>query len=398
MSGNHRKKLLWVSFLFLDIDLHKTSRIEILRNLGKQGYEVTLLGAYSKTKPSSKELGICVVSIPVRKIPVISYFFLGIVHIILLPVLILKLKPDFIIADSADAGIFSGLISIRVIPRPVRPKVVVDVRSTPVETKGLRGFLETLCFRITILVARDLLDGITAVTSMMKYEISTKFHVDPKYVGVWSGGVSTKMFSPDVQRAKEAKELRTQLGLDDKFVILYHGALTANRGITEAIASISLLKGKYRNVVLLIVGRGPALPALKAASQKEISEGRVLFHLPVEYQKVPQYISACDVGLVPLPDIPDWRYQCALNLLECLATGKVVVATDIPANREVADESKAVVYAEPNAEGIAKAVMYAFDNRDRLAEWGAFGRELIEEEYEWKIIARKLDRYLSRRR
>src|SRR5208337_1872429 len=137
---------------------------------------------------------------------------------------------------------------------------------------------------------------------------------------------------------------------------------------------------------------------LRTTHRKEIAEGRVIFHGPVKYQDVRRYISACDIGIVPLPDIPDWRSQCPLNLLECLAMGKVVVATDIPANREVASESKAVVYAaSSNPKDIAKAIMYAFDNRSRLDEWGIDGRAIMEKKYDWTIIARDLDRYLSSR-
>src|SRR5208282_2967308 len=104
------------------------------------------------------------------------------------------------------------------------------------------------------------------------------------------------------------------------------------------------------------LGKGPALSSLRTTHRKEIAEGRVIFHGPVKYQDVRRYISACDVGIVPLPDIPDWRSQCPLNLLECLAMSKVVIATDIPANRDVAGDSKCVAYTlSADAHGIANA-------------------------------------------
>jgi glycosyltransferase involved in cell wall biosynthesis len=228
---------------------------------------------------------------------------------------------------------------------------------------------------------------------MMKREICTNFQLAPKDVGLWTNGVSTEKFAPD---ATMRKKMRARLGLNGKFVVLYHGVLTANRGISQAIASISLLNGKYRNTVLFVLGNGPALSDLMSTSRQEAAEGRVIFHEPVDFSLVPQYISACDIGIVPLPDLPDWRNQCALNLLECLSMAKVVVATDIPANREVTGKSKCVIYADSSgSNSLTRAIIHAFDNRSKLGEWGATGRALMKEKYEWSKVAQSLERYLS---
>jgi glycosyltransferase involved in cell wall biosynthesis len=110
---------------------------------------------------------------------------------------------------------------------------------------------------------------------------------------------------------------------------MYRAVLTSNRGVAEAIRSMKPLKGECRNTVLFVLGKGPMLASLKRVSKEEIPEGRVIFHGPVDYREVPRHISGCDIGIVPLPDLSDWRYQCLLNLLECLAMAKVVVATGI---------------------------------------------------------------------
>ncbi|MGD0423865.1 MAG: glycosyltransferase [Candidatus Bathyarchaeia archaeon] len=395
MSTNHGKKLIWVCFLFVDVELHKTSRIEILRNLGKLGYDVTLLAAYSNTKPSDETLGVPSILIPVRKIPGLSYLFLAFVMVLCLPILILRLRPTVIIVEP-DLGMFLSLFSVRMMPRRIRPTMVVDVRSTPVEVEGVRGKLETLSFRITMQIARTMLDGITTITTMMREDICRKFGVEPGFIGVWTSGVNADVFSPGTSTANR---VRAELGVNDRFVVFYHGVLTANRGIAETITSLGLLDVKYQDIVFVVLGKGPALSTLRELSHKVNAEQRVIFHGPVEYSKVPEFIAACDVGIVPLPDLADWKSQCPLNLLECLAMSKVVVATDIPANREVTGDSRAVIYAaSADPKEIAKAMMFAFDNRHMLVEWGAAGRTIVEERYDWKRIAHNFDQYLSSRR
>src|SRR5208282_6768637 len=110
MGYDRRKKLLWVTFLYVDMELHKTSRIEILRHLANRGYDVTMLAAYSTNRPSYDEHGIRIISIPVRKVPLISYLVLATSLVFLLPILILKIRPNFVIAES-ELGTFLGLIS-----------------------------------------------------------------------------------------------------------------------------------------------------------------------------------------------------------------------------------------------------------------------------------------------
>lgn len=395
MTGASSKKLIWATFLFMDIDLSRTTQIEVLRSLANgYGYNVTLVAAYSKTKPSFEQMEIQGFMIPSRKVPVLSFLFLSLILAVLLPVLVLKSRPRIIIVEPY-VGTFLGLISARAIPRPIRPKIIVDIRSTPVETRGLHRLFDTLLFRIALIVARDMLDGITVITGAMRDDICARYHIDPKSVGVWTSGVSPEIFAPNAVRAKK---LRAELGLEGKFAIIYHGVLTANRGVAEAIRSMKLLNGKYREVVLFVLGKGPALPFLKKVSQQEIPEGRVIFHGPVDYHEVPRYISACDIGIAPFPDVPDWRNQCALSLLECLAMAKVVVATDIPVNRAISGGSKCVIYAaSADADGIAKAIMNAFDNRKMLAKWGTSGRAIVKEKYAWATVARDLNQYLSGR-
>jgi glycosyltransferase involved in cell wall biosynthesis len=392
MSTKPGKKLIWVSFLFVDVELHKTSRVEILRNLSKLGYDVTLLAAYSKTKPSDEKLGVPSILIPARKIAGLSYLFLAVVMVLYLPILILRLRPAVIMVEP-DLGMFLSLLSTRMMPRRVRPTMVVDVRSTPVEVEGVRGKLETLSFRITIQIARTMLDGITTITTMMREDICRKYSVDPGFIGVWTSGVDTDVFSPGTS---VANRVRTELGVDGRFVVLYHGVLTANRGIAETIASLGLLDVKYQDIVFVVLGKGPALSTLKELSHKSKVEQRVIFHGPIEYSKVPEFIAACDVGIVPLPDLPDWRSQCPLNLLECLSMGKVVVATDIPANRLGVNE--AVIYAaSSDPKDLGKTIAYVYDNRTCLIAWGARGRASVKEKYDWIEIARSLDRFLSSR-
>jgi glycosyltransferase involved in cell wall biosynthesis len=155
---------------------------------------------------------------------IIVFFFL--------PFYIIVSKPDFIITQPTipilsftSALPFSKLKLV---------KFILDVRTTPVESVGFHGFLQTFLFNTSVLMAKKLFDGITIITSPMKEEVCKKFYVNPKLLGVWSSGVSTSLFKPE-NCVSASSELRGKLGLSGKFIVFYHGALSANRGLIETI-------------------------------------------------------------------------------------------------------------------------------------------------------------------
>jgi glycosyltransferase involved in cell wall biosynthesis len=122
----------------------------------------------------------------------------------------------------------------------------------------------------------------------------------------------------------------------------------------------------------------------------------VIIHKPVEYAEVPRYIWMSDVCLVPLPNIPDWRYQCPLKLIEYLSMGKPVVVTEIPANCEVLGNSNfAVLVSTANPDEFATAITYAYKNIEHLKKVSTDGKWIIKDRYDWTKIAQKFESFLD---
>jgi len=390
------KKILWISFTVFDLTLHKTSILEILKHLAERGNDVYWFALRSKKSMQTFDYAgarFHLILIPLRYVPMITTSLFAAATLIFLPFFIAIKKPDFIIMHPGPliiSSIWKPLLNA------LRIKAVLDVRSTPVlsefRDRGLLGSLDIIWFNISVVVAKKMFDGITILSTLMKRQICSTFHIHPKFIGVWTSGGSVTLFKPENY---DDLQMRKKLGLTNKFIVFYHGDLTVHRGIVESIRAIEILSSKYGDCVLFILGKGPALPVLRKLILTNTIKHRVLIHDAVEYIDVPKYIAMCDVGIVPLPDLPEWRYQCPLKLLEYLAMKKVVIVTDIPANREVIGNSKCGIYVpSSDPKEIAKAIIYAHNNRERLKEWGSYGRAIISEKYTWVKIARDLENYL----
>ena len=385
------KKILWVEPVRLDIDLYKSSVLEILNHLAKRGHSVSLIAMRSKNRFRT-ETSVHVISIPIKDVPAVSQVLFSLLLFFLLPFYIIVLRPDFIIAtpNASIVGIIPGLF----ISKLKRIKIILDIRSTPVEIWGFRKYMQKFWFSISVLLAEKFFSGITIITPLMREEVCNNFSINEGKIGVWAVGVNETLFNPE-KYVTESVELRTRLGLLGKFVVLYHVVFSSTRGLAETAKAIKILKPNHPNVVFFLLGTGSTVGVLRALIHEEGLQDNVIIHEPVDQIEVPRFISMCDVGIVPLPYGPNWRYQCPLKLLEYLAMEKVVIATDILAHRLILDEAKCVIYIPSiKPEEIAKSIEYAYLEKEKLVEWGKFGRPIIKRKYTWKTAAEDLEKYL----
>lgn len=383
---------LWVSPTVLDLELHKTGLLNISEHLELLGHKTCIVAMRSRSIQRNENPQVHIISVPLRYIPLISRIMYSVTILFLLPILIIFSRPDFVIMEP-DLSILGSIPSI-LISKLKRVKFVLDIRSTPVETVGLRGSLQKTWFSVSVLIAKKLFDGMTIITCLMKNEVCRDFDLNPEKVGVWTTGVSEALFNPE-SSFSGSPTLRKKLKVEGKFIVFYHGVLAATRGLTETIKAIEILEPTHPEVVFFLLGSGPAASKLKALVQQEGLQRNVIIHDPVDQSKVPEFIDMSDVCIVPLPNHPYWRFQCSLKLLEYLAMEKVVIVTDIPAHRSIIGEERCGIYvssAEP--EEIAKAIECAYSKKENLEEWGKSGREIIKDKYTWKKVARDLENYL----
>ena len=390
-SATETFRLIWISFLTLDSSLYKTTQIEILRHFCERGNRAYLLAMHSKQKPVSRGLNFQIDSVPMRYVPVLTPFLFATFLILFFPFYVAIRKPRVVILES-DLNVL--LFVWKPLLNLLGTKMILDIRSTPVELVNLRRQLSALWFNVSIIIGKNMLDGMTTLTCRMKKELCDRFKIKEDYVGVWTSGVSTSLFDPNKY---DGNNMRKEFSLTDKFVVFHHGSLTMNRGILETIKALGLIREQFPDTVFFILGSGDAYPILvESALQFEVLDN-VRFHSPVPYSKVPEFIAMSDVCIVPLPDLPQWRNQCPLKLLEYLAMEKTVIATNIPANQEVLGTNKCGIYvstADPFE--IAEAIAYAHTNYEKLDEWGKSGRTIVEEEYSWGKVAEQLQNYLEK--
>lgn len=386
-------RVVWVNCSPLDVFLHNVALLNILKHFNDLGHKATLITARSKNASVTKNLQNMIVFIPLRFVTLISALMFAIVLFFYLPIYMLISKPEYVLLAPGISviGSFPGLL----ISKLKKTNFILDIRSIPVETVGVHGFITNFLFSLSVKIAKKSFDGITILTHSMKKEVCNNYVIDPTKVGVWTSGVSDVLFDPQ-NCSSEALELRTKLGLSEKFIVFYHGIFTATRGLIETIESIKIIRQKYPDVVFFMLGTGPLVSKLRTLVQEEGLRKNVIVHNPVDQSEVPKFIKMCDVGIVPLPNNPYWRAQSPLKLLEYLAMEKAVILTDIPAHVDIVGEAKCGVYiSSVDPMEIANAIENVYLNKDSLVGWGKLGRHIIKKQYTWEKVAKSLENFLQ---
>jgi glycosyltransferase involved in cell wall biosynthesis len=379
-------RLFWINHIYLDTQVHSTRFIEMAKSLSEDGNEVQLIVPSVKIEKNQW-------SNPfnnIRYIPTIRspYPASMTFYVLLLFYLLKTLKKEkscYLIVDPPSLPVTLVILFLF-----GNTKLILDIRSPPV-VKGVRGFLQKMQYYVALAIARHFYDGITVITPALKADICSRFSIDSSKVGVWTSGVSLRVFDSE-KNETAARKLKKQLNLDRKFIIMYHGAF--RDGLKESIEAIARLAPITPDIVFFILGTGPTEEKLKLLVKEKSLQDNVYFHKPVTYENVPIFVSMCDVGIIPLTN--EFWHSSALKLLEYLAMEKPIIATDLPFHRQIFKYGECGLLISSNSpENIASAINGMRLRRDLLRSIGKIGRAIVEKHYSWKSKAEDFENFIN---
>ena len=178
-------------------------------------------------------------------------------------------------------------------------------------------------------------------------------------------------------------------------IVGYAGHLYPWKGVDILLESLARLP-HARGLIVGGHDREPDLQRLKDAAGKMGIAARVTFTGPVAPSEVPQLLRKADVLALPNPaSAISTFYTSPLKLFEYMAAGRPIVASDLPAIREVLRHEVTALLVPPgNPDALASAV-------ERLASDPSLGPALARAasaavlDYSWERRAGRLETLLE---
>lgn len=382
-------KILWICRKYFDVALDKTTWIEMIKHLEKNGNNVRLLTGYKEGK---RDYGIDIKYIPSVKRSGLNYITFSLFGYFYLLYNTIKYKPDFIILDFWTFWMgfpFDFLSKFRIL----KLKYIVDYRTFYFGLNSNKfSFTDKILelqTRISLNYSKYFHSGISVIVSELEKYFRNLSNIKKEHICIWSSGVSLEYFNQT--RYKNIKLFSN----DSKdFIIFFHGAFSNNRGLLKVIKSFKYIDDK--NIKLVFVGDGPLRDKMFKMKYELNLSKRIIIKGPISYKKIPVYLKAADVGIMAYPAIQYWNVNNPIKMLEYLAMGKPIIIRNIPSFRKVIKDKPCGIFIDSNSpKVIAEAIMYTYKNRNKLSEWGKIGRKIIKERYTWEAQAKKLNLFLN---
>ena len=182
------------------------------------------------------------------------------------------------------------------------------------------------------------------------------------------------------------------------FKLVFIGTVCEKKGIDKLILALPLIKKKYPKVILEIVGRdwfskeGKSYTEyLKTIIDDEVRES-ISFLGNTPYYKLPEIIESSQVCV-----FPSLVESFGLTLIEAMAMGKPVAASDIKPFREIVLNNNSVSFFNPNSiEDISVKISLLLSDKKLRDTNGKNNREHIYKMFEInKILDCNINFYKS---
>lgn len=181
------------------------------------------------------------------------------------------------------------------------------------------------------------------------------------------------------------EEVRKDLGIgQEEFVVGTTTSCFGYEGLDVLLDAVSLLRERGESVHALIVGDGPELPALRAQAERSGLDGAVHFTGRVPADRVRHHHAALDVFVVPRRDERVCRLVTPLKPVEAMAGGLPVVASDLPALREIVEPGVTgeLIPAGDSARLADVVTTLVYSQRKRTS-YGRAGQERVGADRTW---------------
>ena len=206
-------------------------------------------------------------------------------------------------------------------------------------------------------------------------------------------GIDTDHFSP-----QDASELRRELGLTDKKVIVSVGRLVHRKGQDVLIEAMPTIIKEVPEAHILMIGEGPYRSYLETRVKTLGLQERVTFIGRIQYADLPRYICVGEIFVMPSRSRLAGLEVEGLGIvyLEASACGLPVIAGNSGGAPDAVLAGKTGLVVEGTSiKAVASAVVGLLLDPKRSQAMGLAGREWIVQEWRWDIWSSRFAKLLK---
>lgn len=291
-------------------------------------------------------------------------------------------KPDIIHGHLHEGVLIGWIVKKALFWRKIR--LVSDFHGSLTREMVSHGYLGARMLKKIFNLVEKTIDnlGDFAVTSSWENTEEIKnFRKDGKLETVLDG-VDLDYYQKLPPKDESKKELEVPM---DRTVVIYTGALVANKGINYLEKAVMLALERKKDLFFVIAGF-PVEGIKKFVRMNGLKDSFRIIN-PLNYFDLPKILNASDIAVDPKDS--NVR-QASGKILQYMGAGLPVVCFDKSNNREYLGAGG--YYSSGfSAEGIAEGILDLAENYEKREEMGKASKERAKN-FSWENSAQKLDK------
>ncbi|MDB4350498.1 glycosyltransferase family 4 protein [Verrucomicrobia bacterium] len=218
-----------------------------------------------------------------------------------------------------------------------------------------------------------------------------KHQISHSKVSLIPNGVDVSKFG----HVQDSSEIKAKLGLNDKFVVTYAGAIGLANDIPTILRAAKILE-KEEQIVFLFVGDGKEKQNAVRLS-KELNLMNVIFAGAYPKSKMPSILATSNVCLATLQNIPMFRTTYPNKVFDYMGAERPSILAIDGVIREVIEASEGGIFVNPGDEtGLASAVLRLKNDPETCKQMGKSARAYVEKHFNRDVHAREFYQLISK--
>lgn len=198
-------------------------------------------------------------------------------------------------------------------------------------------------------------------------------------------GVDLKAFQPVEPNPEWVQRWNPGKGI----LVSYVGSFHEYEGLEHLVDAIAIVQREHPDVRALIVGDGPNRASLQRRAARLGLEDAVAFPGRVAHEQVREIYATATLFVYPRVDSLTTRLTTPLKPLEAMAMARPVIASDLPALRELIQEGETGLLFKPgDAADLAARIGSLIDQPDLRESLAVNGRKYVLGQRDWNVSLR----------
>lgn len=216
-------------------------------------------------------------------------------------------------------------------------------------------------------------------SKFMKNDLQRLFGLPYEKINVIANGVNTTTYSG----VEKDYDFRRQYASDNEKIILFMGRLVYEKGVQYLISAMPKILNNYRDIKLVIAGKGGMLDELKAQVEAMGLSQKVYFTGYLNAKQVAKMYKCADISVFPSTYEP-----FGIVALEAMLAGIPTVVSDVGGLNEIVEHGvDGMKSYAGNSNSLADSILALLFDHQLCDNISKKAKAKVKNEYNWAKIA-----------